>query len=51
MREGLNFCPANKLLLTMASCVGLWQMSSQAATVVQILFATRQLGLSDAGSG
>jgi MFS family permease len=51
MREGLNFVRGHKLLLTMASCVGLWQMSSQAATVVQILFATRQLGLSERGVG
>jgi MFS family permease len=51
MREGLNFVRGHKLLLTMASCVGLWQMSSQAAAVVQILFATRQLGLSERGVG
>src|SRR5580658_5909103 len=35
----------------MASCVGVWEMSSQAATVVQILFATRQLGLTARGVG
>jgi MFS family permease len=51
MREGLNFVRGHKLLLTMASCVGIWQMSSQAATVVQILFATRRLGLSERGVG
>jgi MFS family permease len=51
MREGLNFVRSHKLLLTMASCVGVWQMCSQAATVVQILFATRQLGLSERGVG
>jgi MFS family permease len=51
MREGLNFVRGHKLLLTMASCVGIFQMSSQAATVVQILFATRQLGLSERGVG
>jgi MFS family permease len=51
MRAGLNFVRGHKLLLTMASCVGIWQMSSQAATVVQILFATRRLGLSERGVG
>lgn len=51
MREGLNFVRGHKLLPTMASCVGIWQMSSQAATVVQILFATRRLGLSERGVG
>jgi MFS family permease len=47
MREGLNFVRSHLLLLTMATCVGIYQMCSQAATVVQILFATRLLGLSE----
>jgi MFS family permease len=51
MREGLNFVRGHRLLVTMASCVGAWEMCSQAATVVQILFATRQLGLSERGVG
>jgi predicted MFS family arabinose efflux permease len=51
MREGINFVRGNKLLVTMASCVGAWQMCNQAAMVVQILFATRQLGLSERGVG
>ncbi len=51
MREGLNFVRGHRLLLTMASCVGAWQMCNQAAMVVQILFATRQLGLSEKGVG
>jgi hypothetical protein len=46
MREGLDFVRGHKLLVAMASCVGVWQMCNQAATVVHILFATRQLGLS-----
>jgi len=46
MREGLNFVRSHKLLVTMASCVGAWQLCGQAAVVVQILFATRELGLS-----
>jgi MFS family permease len=51
MREGLNFVRGHPLLVTMASCVGIWQMCSQAATVVQILFAIHQLGLSERGIG
>ena len=45
MRAGIDFVRGNKLLLTMAICVGVWQVCNQAATVVQILFATRELGL------
>jgi MFS family permease len=51
MRAGLEFVGRNKLLVTMASCVGVWQFCNQAAMVVQILFATRQLGLSERGVG
>jgi MFS family permease len=51
MREGLNFVRSHKLLMTMAACVGIWQMCNQAAMVVQILFATRQLGLTERGVG
>ncbi len=51
MREGLNFVRSHQLLMTMALCVGTWQMCSQAAMVVQILFATRQLGLSERAVG
>jgi MFS family permease len=39
----------NQLLVAMAAAVGIWQMCHHAAVVVQILFATRELGLS-AGS-
>ena len=45
MREGLDFVRGHALLVAMASYVGVWQMCNQAATVVHILFATRQLGL------
>jgi predicted MFS family arabinose efflux permease len=38
-------------LVTMATCVGIWQMCNQSAMVVQILFATRRLGLSERGVG
>jgi len=51
MREGINFVRRHTLLLTMATCVGAWQLCNQAAMVVQILFATRQLGLSERGVG
>jgi MFS family permease len=51
MREGLNFVRGHQLLVTMATCVGIWQMCNQAGMVVQILFATRQLGLSERGVG
>jgi len=51
MRQGLDFVRSHELLLTMAACVGIWQMCSQAATVVQILFAIHQLGLSERGVG
>ena len=51
MRAGLAFVRGNALLVTMAICVGIWQMCNQAANVVHILFATRQLGLSARGVG
>ena len=51
MREGIDFVRGHRLLVTMATCVGAWQMCNQAAMVVQILFATRQLGLSERGVG
>src|SRR6202045_3440218 len=51
MREGIDFVRGHRLLVTMATCVGVWQMCNQAAMVVQILFATRQLGLSERGVG
>jgi MFS family permease len=51
MREGLNFVRSHRLLITMATCVGVWQLCNQAAMVVQILFATRQLGLTERGVG
>jgi hypothetical protein len=51
MRAGVNFVRGHRLLITMATCVGIWQMCNQAAMVVQILFATRQLGLTERGVG
>jgi MFS family permease len=51
LRAGLNFVVQQRLLITLALLVGLWQMSHHAALVVQILFATRQLGLTEQGVG
>ncbi len=51
MGQGIEFVRGNPLLLTMATCVGVWQLCNQAAMVVQILFATRQLGLTERGVG
>jgi predicted MFS family arabinose efflux permease len=51
MRDGLAFVRGNRLLVTMAVAVGVWQMCQNAALVVQILFATRVLGLSERGVG
>ncbi len=45
LRAGIGFVAGNRLLVTMAVAVGTWQMCHNAALVVQILFATRVLGL------
>jgi len=51
MRAGLVFVTQHRLLITMALVVGGWQMCHHAALVVQILFATRTLGLSEGAVG
>ena len=51
MRTGLVFVARHRLLVTMAFIVGGWQMCHHAAVVVQILFATRTLGLSEGAVG
>ena len=51
MRAGLVFVAQHRLLVTMACIVGGWQMCHHAALVVQILFATRTLGLSEGAVG
>ena len=51
LRAGLRFVAGQRLLLTLAGLMGLWQMSHHAAMVVQILFATRRLGLSEQAVG
>ncbi len=51
MRVGLVFVTRHRLLITMAMIVGGWQLCHHAALVVQILFATRILGLSEGAVG
>jgi MFS family permease len=51
LKTGVRFVVANRLLVTLAIAVGVWQMCHHAAFVVQILFATRTLGLSEQGIG
>jgi predicted MFS family arabinose efflux permease len=47
LKEGLRFVAGLRLLVMLALTVGLWQMCQHAAMVVQILFATRELGLNE----
>lgn len=47
LKEGLSFVASQRLLVSLASAVGLWQMCHQCAMVVQILFITRELGLNE----
>jgi len=43
---GLKFVARHRLLMTLAVLMGIWQMAHYVALTVQILFATRTLGLS-----
>ena len=45
LKEGVQFVAHHWLLLSLATVVGLWQLCYHSAMVVQILFATRELGL------
>jgi MFS family permease len=47
LRTGLRFVLGTPLLVALAVAVGAWQMCHHAAVVVQILFATRTLGLTE----
>ncbi|MGY4827965.1 MFS transporter [Sphaerotilaceae bacterium SBD11-9] len=47
LRTGLRFVFGTPLLVALAVVVGAWQMCHHAAVVVQILFATRTLGLNE----
>ena len=51
LRTGVRFVASNRLLVALALVVGGWQMCHHAAIVVQILFATRTLGLSEQAVG
>ena len=46
LKAGVQFVRQRALLVSLALTVGGWQMCNNAAQVVQILFATRSLGLS-----
>jgi MFS family permease len=46
LAAGLRFVLRHRLLVALAAAVGTWQLCQNAAVVVQILFATRTLGLS-----
>ncbi len=51
LRAGVRFVVQHRLLMALAIAVGVWQMCNNAAVVVQILFATRTLGLSEQAVG
>ena len=51
LKTGVRFVAGNRLLVALACAVGVWQMCHHAAIVVQILFATRTLGLSEQAVG
>lgn len=51
LQAGVRFVAGHRLLVALAMAVGTWQMCHQAAMVVQILFATRTLGLSEQAVG
>jgi MFS family permease len=51
LRDGVRFVTRHRLLVALAGAVGVWQMCNNAAVVVQILFATRSLGMSEQAVG
>ncbi|HEX7441082.1 MAG TPA: MFS transporter [Caldimonas sp.] len=51
LKTGVRFVSRNPLLVALALVVGTWQMCHHAAIVVQILFATRTLGLGEQAVG
>ena len=51
LKHGVRFVMRHRLLVALACAVGVWQMCHHAAFVVQILFATRTLGLSEQAVG
>jgi MFS family permease len=51
LKAGLRFVVEHRMLLSLAAAVGIWQLCHQCAMVVQILFATRELGLNEGQVG
>lgn len=51
LKAGVAFVSNKRLLIALALTVGTWQLFYNAALVVQILFATRTLGLSEQAVG
>jgi MFS family permease len=51
LKAGVRFVRDTPLLVAMAVVMGAWQMCHYAAVVVQILFATRTLGMSESDVG
>ncbi len=51
LKAGVSFILQQRLLVGLAVVVGTWQMCHHAAMVVQILFASRVLGLSEQAIG
>jgi MFS family permease len=51
LKEGVRFVRSQRLLIALATAVGCWQMCHNAALVVQILYATRTLGLGENAIG
>jgi MFS family permease len=51
LKAGVRFVARHRLLVALAIAVGAWQACHQAAMAVQILFATRTLGLSEQAIG
>ena len=51
LKAGVRFVARHRLLVALALVVGTWQACHHAALVVQILFATRTLGLSEQAIG
>ena len=51
LRAGLRFVVEHRLLMMLGVLMAVWQMCHYAAMVVQILFATRTLGMSEQAVG
>lgn len=51
LKAGLQFVRERRLLVSLATATGSWQLFHNAALVVQILFATRELNLSPQAVG